>query len=191
MLWTKDDVQALTNRVLAFSKAEETVVTFTANEKGNVRFARNSVTTAGSASSASLVITATFGKKSGAVTTSEFDEPSLRRAVRSAENIAQLSPENPENMPAVAPQRYEAATAYSEDAANASAEWRADSVEPAISMAKRKEVIAAGFVETASAVQALGNSTGLFAFDRFTAADYNLTARYARCVRFWLGSNYV
>ncbi len=101
MLWTKDDVQALTNRVLAFSKAEETVVTFTANEKGNVRFARNSVTTAGSASSASLVITATFGKKSGAVTTSEFDEPSLRRAVRSAENIAQLSPENAKNMPAV------------------------------------------------------------------------------------------
>ena len=37
--------------------------------------------------------------------------------------------------------------------------------------------MSAGFVETQAAMQAVASSKGLFAYDRFTAADYNLTAR--------------
>ncbi len=68
-------------------------------------------------------------------------------------------------------------TAYFEDAATATPEWRAASVETAIALSKKKEVVSAGFVETQSAMQAVASSQGLFAYDRFTAADYNLTAR--------------
>ena len=38
----------------------------------------------------SLAIAASFGKKSGTVTTAEFDDASLQRAMRSAEEIARL-----------------------------------------------------------------------------------------------------
>jgi predicted Zn-dependent protease len=44
-------------------------------------------------------------------------------------------------------------------------------------MSKQKGVVSAGYVETAAQIQAVGNSKGLFGFDRFTSADYNLTAR--------------
>jgi predicted Zn-dependent protease len=67
--------------------------------------------------------------------------------------------------------------AYFDDAANASADWRASAVETAIALSKKKDVVSAGFVETQAAMQAVASSKGLFAYDRFTAADYNLTAR--------------
>jgi predicted Zn-dependent protease len=124
-----------------------------------------------------MVITSSFGKKSGTVTTAQFDDESLQRAVRNAEEIARLSPENPEAMPVLGPQTITPGAAYFEDAATATPDWRAGSVETALGMSKKQDVVSAGFVETQSAMQAVASSKGLFAYDRFTAADYNLTAR--------------
>ncbi len=47
-----------------------------------------------------------FGKRSGTVTTAQFDDASLQRALRNAEEIAKVSPENPEAMPFLGPQTY-------------------------------------------------------------------------------------
>ena len=149
----------------------------TRREGGNVRFARNSVTTAGASSGVTLAITASFGKRSGTVTTAQFDDASLTRALRSAEEIARLSPENPEAMPVLGPQTFTPGSAYFDDVANASADWRAASVDTAIGMSKKQDVVSAGFIETQANMQAIATSKGLFGYDRFTAADYNLTAR--------------
>jgi predicted Zn-dependent protease len=177
MIWTKEQAKALTDRVLSMSKAEQTFVALTGGDRANLRFARNTATTSGASSGMSLAITSSFGKRSGIVTTAQFDDESLQRALRKAEEVAKVSPENPEAMPFLGAQTYSPANAYFDDAANASADWRASSVETAIALAKKKDVVSAGFVETQAAIQALASSKGLFAYDRFTAADYNLTAR--------------
>lgn len=177
MLWTKEQSKAITDKVLSFSKAESTQVTLGGNDSANLRFARNTATTSGATSGYSLAITAQFGKRAGTTTTSEFDDESLQRAVRAAEEIAKLSPENPELMPPVEPQTYSPVTAFFEDAAAASPEWRAASVEKALVLSRKQDVVSAGFVETQAAMQTVANSKGLFGYDRFTAADYNLTAR--------------
>lgn len=177
MIWTKEQAKALMDRVLSFSKAESTAVNLNGGDRANVRFARNTVTTSGATSGYSLAITSSFGKRSGTVTTAEFDDASLQRAVRNAEEIAKLSPENPEAMPLLGPQTYSPVTAFFDDAAQASPEWRAGSAATAIDLSKKKEVVSAGFVETQGSIRAVANSKGLFAFDRFTSADYNLTAR--------------
>jgi predicted Zn-dependent protease len=177
MIWTKEQAKALTDRVLSFSKAEQTFVAINGGDRANLRFARNTATTSGASSGTSLAITASFGKRSGSVTTAQFDDESLRRALRSAEEIAKVSPENPEAMPVLGPQTYSPANAYFEDAATASPEWRAASVETAIVLSKKRDVVSAGFVETQASMRAAASSLGLFAYDRFTAADYNLTAR--------------
>ncbi len=101
MIWTREQAKALTDRALSFSKAEETTVILNGGDRANVRFARNTATTSGATSGYSLAITASFGKKSGTVTTAEFDDASLQRAMRNAEEIARLSPENPEAMPSL------------------------------------------------------------------------------------------
>jgi predicted Zn-dependent protease len=177
MIWTREQAKALTDKALSFSKAEETQVVLQGGDRANVRFARNSVTTAGASSGYSLVITAKFGQKAGTVTASEFGDASLQKAMRSAEEIARLSPDNPEAMPVLGPQTYTPVKAYFEDAAGATPEWRAGSVKTAIDLSKQKDVVSAGFVETSAQVNAVATSKGLFGFDRFTAADYSLTAR--------------
>jgi predicted Zn-dependent protease len=179
MIWTREQAKALTDRVLSFSKAESTTVVLTGGDRANVRFARNTATTAGASSGYSLAITAAFGKRAGTVTTAEFDDAALQRALRSAEEIARVSPENPEAMPPLGPQTYAPVTAYFDDVAGATPDWRAASVATAIELSRKREVVSAGFVETQASIQAIATSKGLFAFDRFTAADYNLTARTA------------
>lgn len=177
MIWTREQAKALTDRALSFSKAESTTVALNGGDRANLRFARNTATTSGASTGYSLAITAAFGKKSGTVTTAEFDDAALQRAMRAAEEIARLSPENPEAMPLLGPQTYTPVSAFFDDAAAATPEWRASSAGAAIALSRKHEVVSAGFVETQAAVQAFANSKGLFAYDRFTVADYNLTAR--------------
>src|SRR4051812_20050091 len=177
MIWTREQAKALVDRALSFSKAEETQVTLTGGDRANVRFARNSVTTSGASSGYSLAISAKLGQRVGTVTVSEFSDASLQRAAKNAEEIARLSPENPEAMPLVGSQTYASVQTYFEDAAGATPEWRADAVRAALTAAAEKKVDAAGFVETSAQIQAVATSKGQFGYGRFTAADYNLTAR--------------
>jgi predicted Zn-dependent protease len=177
MIWTREQAKALTDRALSFSKADETQVVLSGGDRANVRFARNSVTTSGASSGYSLAISAKFGQKVGTVTASEFNDASLQRAARNAEEIGRLSPDNPEAMPVLGAQTYSAGHAYFEDAASATPEWRAGAVRGALDLSKDKNVVSAGFIETSAQIQAVATSKGQFAYDRFTAADYNLTAR--------------
>ena len=121
MILTKEQAKALTDKTLSLSKAEETLVTLTGNDRANLRFARNTATTSGASSGNSLAITARFGKKSGTTTTSEFEAESLERAVRAAEEIARLSPDNPELMPALPQQTYTPSKAFFDDVAECDA----------------------------------------------------------------------
>jgi predicted Zn-dependent protease len=177
MIWTRERAKALTDRALSFSKADETQVILTGGDRANVRFARNSATTSGASSGYSLAIVAKFGQKAGTVTASEFGDESLQRAARNAEEIARLSPDNPEAMPVLGPQTYTAVKAFFDDAASATPEWRAGAVRAALDISREKDVVSAGFVETSAQIQAVATSKGQFGYDRFTAADYNLTAR--------------
>jgi predicted Zn-dependent protease len=177
MIWTREQAKALTDRALSFSKAEETQVVLTGGDRANVRFALNSVSTAGASSGYSLAIAAKFGQKVGTVTASEFSDASLQRATKNAEEIAKLSPDNPEAMPLLGAQTYGQVTTYFEDAASATPEWRAGAVRAALDISKEKKVVSAGFVETSAQIQAVATSKGQFAYGRYTAADYNLTAR--------------
>ena len=177
MIWTREQAKALTDRALSFSKAEETQVGLTGGDRANVRFALNSVSTAGASSGYSLAISAKFGQKVGTVTASEFSDASLQRALRNAEEIAKLSPDNPEAMPLLGAQTYGSVTTYFEDTASASPEWRAGAVRAALDISKEKKVVTAGYVETSAQIQAVATSKGQFAYGRYTAADYNLTSR--------------
>jgi predicted Zn-dependent protease len=179
MIWSREQAKTLVDRVLAMSKAEETFVTLNGGDRGYLRFARNSATTSGGSSGYSLAVTASFGKKSGTATTAEFDDASLQRAVRSAEEIARLSPENPEYMPVLGPQTYTETKPFFDDVAGVTPEWRAGSVATAIELSKQKDVVSAGFVDTSASIQAVASSKQLFGYARQTAADYNLTARTA------------
>ena len=103
---SKDEAQQLLRKVLSYSKADECQVSLTGSDGGNIRYARNSVSTAGEISQLTLVVNSIYGKKSGIATIDEFDDASLEKVVRRAEELAQLAPENPELMPLLGPQDF-------------------------------------------------------------------------------------
>ena len=89
----KQQAQALLKKVLSYSKADECEVNLFGNDGGNVRYARNSVSTSGFIQQNTLQVASAFGKKLGIATINEFDDVSLEKCVRRAEELAQLAPE--------------------------------------------------------------------------------------------------
>lgn len=175
---TKEEAKALLTKVLALSKAEQCEVNLSSSDGGNIRYARNSVSTSGGISSNSLVVSSAFGKKLGIATINEFDDASLEKVVRRAEELAQLAPENPEFMPFLGPQEYGAdSPTYSEATAAVTPKQRADAVQDSLKQAMDNKLNAAGFLSNQLGCVALMNSKGLFAYNVSTNVAFNVTLR--------------
>lgn len=175
---TRDAAEALIERVVKMSKAEGVMVNLNAGRSSNVRFADNRITTSGSAEDVSIAVTSRFGAKQATTSTNDQTDAGLERAVRQAEALAKLAPDDPEIMPLLEPQQYAASRAFHESTASLSPEARARAAGVAIDAAKAAgDLKAAGFLTTASRVTALGNSTGLFAYAPHTSVNYTLTVR--------------
>ena len=61
---SKEEAQAILKKTVSFSKADECTVNLNGSEGGNIRYARNAVSTAGDISQMSLAVTSAFGKAS-------------------------------------------------------------------------------------------------------------------------------
>lgn len=178
LILTKEQAKALLTKALSYSKAEQCEINLSGADSGNVRYARNSVSTSGGISVNSMVVSSAFGKKLGIATINEFDEASLEKVVRRSEELAQLAPENPEFMPFLGPQQYgpESPT-FSEATAAMTPKERADAVQASLMQAKENKLTAAGFLSNSIGFSAMMNSKGLFAYSKSTDVAFNVTLR--------------
>src|SRR5580698_864779 len=140
---SKDESKQLLERILAYSKAEGCQITLTESHIGNIRYARNTVTTAGKRKNRTVSIMSYYGKKSGTATVNEFDDASLEAAVRQSEDLSRLAPENPEFMEPLGPQTYQEGRAFSESTANITPAFRASAANECIGAAVENNAIAA------------------------------------------------
>jgi predicted Zn-dependent protease len=177
-LLTADEAQALLKKVLALSRADECEVSVNASEGGNIRYARNSVSTSGALYSTEVGIASAFGRKQGITTINEFDDASLEKAVRRAETLAHLAPENPEYMPLLGPQTYgPAARTFDPATAAMTSRLRADLTAKSLAIAAESKVTAAGYLENSASCSAMMNSHGLFAYSTNTNVNFSVTMR--------------
>ncbi|WP_431292422.1 TldD/PmbA family protein [Pedobacter sp. P26] len=175
---TKAEAKALLTKVLSYSKAEQCEVNLNCSDSGNLRYARNAVSTSGGISANSLVVSSAFGKKLGTATINEFDDASLEKVVRRAEELAQLAPENPEFMPFLGPQEYGPdSPTFSPATAAVTPKDRADAVQASLKQAMDNKLNAAGFLSNSVGCAALMNSKGLFAYNTSTDVAFNITVR--------------
>ncbi len=174
---TKDEAQALMKKVLAYSKADECEINLTGSVGGNVRYARNAVSTSGGVSQFNLAVSSAFGKKLGIATINEFDDASLEKVVRRSEELAQLAPENPEYVPFLGPQTYAEPVTYIPATAAITPKLRADNVAASLKVARDAKAVAAGFLEDNNAFSAMLNSHGLFAYNHNTFTNFSVTVR--------------
>jgi predicted Zn-dependent protease len=175
---TREQAEALIQRVVKMSKAEAVQVNVGGGYSANVRFADNRISTAGGISTANVAIQSSFGPKHAVTSTNDFSDAALERAVRQSEALAKLAPDDPEAMPLLGPQQYEKLTSYFDSTANLGPDGRAEAARLAIEPCKAAgDLKAAGFLQTGIGAGAVGNSKGLFAYQSSTSSNYTLTVR--------------
>ena len=174
---TEAQAKAILDKVMKLSKADETSAQLTGGIAGNIRFARNNVSTSGVVDDTNLAVQVAFGKKVGTATINTFDDASLERVVRRAEDLAKLAPENPEYMPVTGPQKFKPSDTFSQATADITPEQRAKIAEASIAPCRAQKLVAAGFLEDGQSFTAFMTSKGNFGYQRETSADYTCTVR--------------
>lgn len=174
---TEAQAKAILDKVIKLSKADECTAQLSGSIDGNIRFALNNVSTSGIVDNTELAVQVAFGKRVGIATINEFDDASLERVVRRAEDLARLAPENPEFIPAVQKQDYQPSPTFSESTAAIDPEFRAKVAADSIAPCKGHGLIAAGFLEDGQSFTAIANSNGNFGYQRGTRFDYTCTVR--------------
>jgi len=176
-IFTEQEAKAILDKVIKLSKADECTATLSGSDAGNIRFALNNVSTSGIVSDANLGVQVAFGKRVGTATINEFDDASLERVVRRAEDLARLAPENPEFMPAIDKQAYKPSATFSESTAAITPEFRAKVAADSILPCRGHGLVAAGFLEDGNGFVAIANSNGNFGYQKTTSFDYTCTVR--------------
>src|SRR5690606_8180038 len=174
---TKEEAKQIIDKALSFAKADETEVSIFGGRTGNIRYARNTVSTSGESNEIRLNVTSVFGKKIGSSSINELDDASLKKTVERAEEIAQLSPENPEYMSMLGPQTYPASATFIPATDQITPDYRAQLAIDSIQPSSAANLIAAGYLEDFSGFAATGNSKGLFNYNTSTSVDFSVTVR--------------
>jgi predicted Zn-dependent protease len=174
---TKEEAQALLKKALSFSKADECEITLVGSNGGNIRYARNEVSTSGAEENTSMSVESRFGKRSGVATINEFDDKSLEKVIRRSEETARLAPESPEYIALLGPQNYILSKEHFDATAKIDPAYRAEAAAKSIKAAADKNLAAAGFLEHSNNFTAKMNNKGLFAYHPSSSINFSVTMR--------------
>src|SRR5471032_804218 len=176
-LLNQEESKRICDKVMALSHADECRVSLSGSRTGNIRYARNSVSTAGLVENTQLSVSVAFGKRQGTAAINEFDDKSLEKAVRRAEDVARLAPENPEYQPLIKAQQYKPSGTYSAATAAIDPEYRAEVAALSINSARKQGLVAAGFFSDTTGFESVANSNGVFGYQTLTNLGFTVTTR--------------
>src|SRR5690606_28866046 len=178
-IFTEEQARAILEKAVSLSTADDCTATLAGSISGNIRFALNAVSTSGIVSDCDLVVQCAFGNREGTATINSFDDASIERCVRRAEELAKLAPENPEYMPALAKQTYRPSATFVQATADITPEQRARVAAASIAPSKAGNLVAAGFLQDTHSFYAFANNKGNFGYAKATNVDYTCTVRTA------------
>ena len=173
----QEEAKRICDRVMGFSKADECRVSIQGDRTGNIRYAQNSVSTAGVTENTQLTVSVAFGKRQGTATINEFDDKSLEKAVRRAEDVARLAPENPEFMPAIGKQAYKSSPTFNPSVAAIDPEFRAEVAAQSIAASRKRQLQSAGFFSDSTGFDVIANSNGVFGYQDYANLSFTCTTR--------------
>ncbi|MGH9667028.1 MAG: PmbA/TldA family metallopeptidase, partial [Bryobacteraceae bacterium] len=174
---TVEELKKLTARALSFSKFPDCSVTITSTEEAYTRFANNGITMAGFSTRNAIVIQSTRDGKSGVAQIGETSGEALQAAVKRSEEMAALSPVNPEHLAPLGPRQYPRTNDYDEATARAQAPEILPRIRAAVKVAEKQKLVAAGLLDRTHSVTAIANKAGLYGFHRGADAEMSTTIR--------------
>jgi predicted Zn-dependent protease len=175
---SREECERIARQTLSYvTTGDGARVNIASGSRGNTRFAVNQVSTGGDNFDTTVTVTAYVGRRTGTSTTNQIDEAGLRQAVQTAERLAKLAPEDPEFLPELPPQEYQAGRNWSEATASLDPQGRAEAVRAITAPATRDGLVATGYLDTRVGAAAVANSKGLFAYNRTTSTALTTTVR--------------
>lgn len=174
---SREEAQALAERVLRYSTADEARVNIQSGMEGNTRFAVNQITTSGDVANAAVVVTSAFGRRVASATTNRFDDDSLRRVVQTSEQLARLVPEDPEYLGELPPQQYREIPSFFDSTAALDPAARAQAIRAITEPAAQRNLLSTGYLTYRVGSSAVANKRGLFAYNSETRANFTTTVR--------------
>ena len=178
MAYSRDEIKAITDKVLNMCKADAVEVAFSGGERSATRYANSSITANLIEHDQEVQITVYYGQKTATATTHQFDDASLKRTIEGVQTLAQRKPDNPEVMPLVKPpQNYIEIDAALPSAVNFGPAERAKMVKQSTDICEKKGVLGAGYIPKFDWVEASANSEGLFSYFHYADASFILTCR--------------
>jgi len=176
---TEARAKALTRVIFDAAMAPEVVVEVHDRRAGNTRFANNQPTTEGDVETLSVTVTASIQGRSATVVGNRSDPASLRALTAEAEELAALSPIDPEHVAPMGAERMLEVDAHDRSTAKLGAEQRVRMVASAVAVAESEGVQAAGFVHHSESSFTVATSGGAFAYWPSTEAALSVTCRTA------------
>lgn len=176
---TRDQAKKLTEKALSFSSFPECDISVNSSERADIRFALNGITTSGYVIGQSMSITSVKDGQTGSTSLDEFDDKSIEDAVKRTEELAMISPANPEREAPLGPQKYADVENFATSTANARNQAMIPHVRAIIEAAKASNLVAAGFFERDASASAIANKQGNFGYGRTTDASLSATVRDA------------
>ena len=177
-MYSREEVKALTDKVLNLTKADAAEVDFSGGERSATRFANSNVTANMVQFDQSLTVTVYYGGKSGSSTTREFDDDALKEMVDDAQKKAEAAKENPEALPLTAgPQDYLPVEAALPNMVDFGPAERGKMVKQSLDICQQKNVVGSGYIPKTYLTTCNANSKGLFAYYQSAEAGFILTCR--------------
>src|SRR3954464_8121951 len=99
MSYSREEVKAVTDKVLNMAKADAVEVEFSGGERSATRYANSTITANLIEHDQEVTLTVRFDQKTAPLTVHQFDDDSLKRAISEAQPLAKQRPDNPELMP--------------------------------------------------------------------------------------------
>jgi len=178
MSYSREQVKAITDKILGMCKADGVEVEFQGGERSATRYANSTITANLVEHDQQVEITVYYGQKSASTTTHQFDDASLKSAIEQVQALAKRKPDNPETMPLVKPpQEYLPVEAALPSAVGFGPAERAQMVKQSVEICEKKGVLGAGYIPKLHWTQATANSEGLFAYYQWADASFVLTCR--------------
>jgi predicted Zn-dependent protease len=178
MSYSREDVKAITDKVLNMAKADAVEVRFSGGERSATRYANSTITANLVEHDQEVQITVFYGQKAASASTHQFDDGSLKSVIDQVQQLARRKPDNPELMPPVKPpQDYLAVDGALPPAVAFGPAERARLVKQSVDVCEKKGVLGAGYIPKLHWTDALANSEGLFAYYRYAEASFILTCR--------------
>jgi predicted Zn-dependent protease len=179
-MYSRDEIKALTDKVLNMAKADAVEVNFDGGERSATRWANSSITVNMVQYDQQLTINLRHGAKQGSASTREFDDDSLKAMVDEAQEAAQKARDNA-NLPALVkgPQEYVVVDAVMPKTADFGPGERAAWVKQSVDICEKKGVLGSGYIPKNYQTTCLSNSEGLFAYYQAAETGFVLTCRMA------------